>query len=134
MFSSLLRSAQSILKTPLRQAAIRSGSSTFSGVGPFTSLFNTNPIRHLPNLNTQSYRYLTLNQLKRGAGKPRKKRLIKSRDLKQCPQKKGVVLRIMLLKPKKPNSAQRKAARIRLTNGQHISAYIPGEGHNVSGI
>lgn len=53
-----------------------------------------------------------------------------SPDLYQSPLRKGVVLRVMVLKPKKPNSAQRKACRVRLTNGKVISAYIPGEGHN----
>ncbi|ODQ67432.1 30S ribosomal protein S12, partial [Nadsonia fulvescens var. elongata DSM 6958] len=51
-------------------------------------------------------------------------------DLDQCPQKKGVVLRVMILKPKKPNSAQRKACRVRLSNGKVVTAYIGGEGHN----
>lgn len=75
-------------------------------------------------------RYATINQIKRGAGPPRRKKISMSPDLERCPFKKGVVLRVMVLKPKKPNSAQRKACRVRLTNGKVISAYIPGEGHN----
>lgn len=51
-------------------------------------------------------------------------------DLNRSPFKKGVVLRVMILKPKKPNSANRKAARVRLSNGKVVTAYIPGEGHN----
>jgi small subunit ribosomal protein S12 len=62
--------------------------------------------------------------------KPLNKRPSKSPDLKQSPFKKGVVLRVMVLKPKKPNSALRKVLRVRLTNGNVVSAYIPGEGHN----
>ncbi|AET38232.1 mitochondrial 37S ribosomal protein uS12m Ecym_2511 [Eremothecium cymbalariae DBVPG len=74
--------------------------------------------------------FATLNQIKRGVQPPRRKKETESPDLERCPIRKGVVLRVMVLKPKKPNSAQRKACRVRLTNGNVISAYIPGEGHN----
>ncbi|CDH15935.1 probable 37S ribosomal protein S12,mitochondrial [Zygosaccharomyces bailii ISA1307] len=74
--------------------------------------------------------WATLNQIKRGVEPPRRKKLTVSPDLERCPIRKGVVLRVMVLKPKKPNSAQRKACRVRLTNGNVVSAYIPGEGHN----
>ncbi|SCU89007.1 LAMI_0D12090g1_1 [Lachancea mirantina] len=77
-----------------------------------------------------SPQWATLNQIKRGAKPPERKKQTVSPDLKRCPVRKGVVLRVMVLKPKKPNSAQRKACRVRLTNGNVISAYIPGEGHN----
>lgn len=77
-----------------------------------------------------SQRYATINQIKRGMTKPLNKRPTKSPDLETSPFKKGVVLRVMVLKPKKPNSALRKACRVRLTNGNVVSAYIPGEGHN----
>ncbi|CAI7444730.1 CPS_collapsed_G0049520.mRNA.1.CDS.1 [Saccharomyces cerevisiae] len=60
----------------------------------------------------------TLNQIKRGSGPPRRKKISTAPQLDQCPQRKGVVLRVMVLKPKKPNSAQRKACRVRLTNGK----------------
>lgn len=72
----------------------------------------------------------TLNQIKRGSGPPDRKKISMAPDLENCPIRKGVVLRVLVLKPKKPNSAQRKAARVKLTNGNVISAYIPGEGHN----
>lgn len=72
----------------------------------------------------------TLNQIKRGVKPPSRKKVTESPHLDNCPVRKGVVLRVMVLKPKKPNSAQRKACRVRLTNGNVISAYIPGEGHN----
>ncbi|SCU77777.1 LANO_0A01244g1_1 [Lachancea nothofagi CBS 11611] len=75
-------------------------------------------------------KWATLNQIKRGVEPPKRKKDTVSPDLYQCPLRKGVVLRVMVLKPKKPNSAQRKACRVRLTNGKVISAYIPGEGHN----
>ena len=55
----------------------------------------------------------------------------KSRALDACPQKRGVCLRVYTTTPKKPNSAMRKVARVRLTNGQEVWAYIGGEGHNL---
>ena len=72
----------------------------------------------------------TINQLVR---KGRKEILKKSKsiDLEGCPQKKGVCLQVMTRTPKKPNSALRKVARVRLTNGKEVTAYIPGEGHNL---
>ena len=51
--------------------------------------------------------------------------------LEACPQKRGVCTRVYTTTPKKPNSALRKVARVKLTNGQEVSAYIPGEGHNL---
>ena len=51
--------------------------------------------------------------------------------LQACPQKRGVCTRVYTTTPKKPNSALRKVARVKLTNGQEVSAYIPGEGHNL---
>lgn len=55
----------------------------------------------------------------------------KSPALKNCPQKRGVCTRVYTTTPKKPNSALRKVARVRLTNGMEVAAYIPGEGHNL---
>lgn len=51
--------------------------------------------------------------------------------LESCPQKRGVCTRVMVVKPKKPNSAQRKVARVRLSNNIHITVAIPGQGHNL---
>jgi small subunit ribosomal protein S12 len=72
----------------------------------------------------------TINQLVR---KPRKviKKKTSAPALKNCPQKRGVCTRVYTTTPKKPNSALRKVARIRLTNGIEVTAYIPGEGHNL---
>ncbi|HEX8949436.1 MAG TPA: 30S ribosomal protein S12 [Dissulfurispiraceae bacterium] len=55
----------------------------------------------------------------------------KSPALKNCPQKRGVCVRVYTATPKKPNSALRKVARVRLTNGMEVTAYIPGVGHNL---
>ena len=72
----------------------------------------------------------TINQLVRNGRRPiRKKR--KAPALSQCPQRRGVCLLVKTQTPKKPNSALRKVARVRLTNGQEVTAYIPGEGHNL---
>jgi small subunit ribosomal protein S12 len=72
----------------------------------------------------------TINQLVR---KGRKRILEKPNTpaLKSCPQKRGVCTRVYTSTPKKPNSALRKVARVRLTNGIEVTAYIPGEGHNL---
>lgn len=60
-----------------------------------------------------------------------KKKINKTPALDMCPQKKGVCIKIFIRTPKKPNSALRKLARLRLTNNKKINAYIPGEGHNL---
>lgn len=72
----------------------------------------------------------TINQLVR---KGRKKVIQKTTTpaLKACPQKRGVCVRVYTSTPKKPNSALRKVARVRLTNGMEVTSYIPGEGHNL---
>jgi len=72
----------------------------------------------------------TINQLVRN---PRKPKAQKSnvKDLASCPQKRGVCLAVKTVTPKKPNSALRKVARVRLSNGKEVTAYIGGEGHNL---
>jgi len=72
----------------------------------------------------------TINQLVRKGRKPVRKKS-KSPVLDQCPQKRGVCTQVKTMTPKKPNSALRKVARVRLSNGKEITAYIPGEGHNL---
>ncbi len=72
----------------------------------------------------------TINQLVRHGRKKITKKT-KSPALKGCPQRRGVCLRVYTMTPKKPNSALRKIARVRLTNGIEVTAYIPGEGHNL---
>ncbi len=72
----------------------------------------------------------TINQLIR-FGRDFKKKKTKSPALKGCPQRRGVCLQVRTMTPKKPNSALRKIARIRLTTGIEVTGYIPGEGHNL---
>jgi small subunit ribosomal protein S12 len=72
----------------------------------------------------------TINQLvRKGRSKPHRK--TKSPALTACPQKRGVCTRVYTTTPKKPNSALRKVARVRLRNDFEVTAYIPGEGHNL---
>ncbi|MFW6254491.1 MAG: 30S ribosomal protein S12 [Chitinivibrionales bacterium] len=72
----------------------------------------------------------TINQLVRKGRKTITKRSL-SRALHKCPQRRGVCTRVFTTTPKKPNSALRKVARVRLTNHIEVNAYIPGEGHNL---
>lgn len=75
---------------------------------------------------------ITIQQLIR-KGKGRKKMKFKSKSpaLNGCPQLKGICTRVYTTKPRKPNSSMKKMARVRLSTGKEISAYIPGEGHNL---
>ena len=72
----------------------------------------------------------TINQLVR-LGRQKITRKSRSRDLDSCGQKRGVCLQVKTMTPKKPNSALRKVARVRLSNGREITAYIPGVDHNL---
>src|SRR5213592_2653022 len=72
----------------------------------------------------------TINQLVR---KPRRQQYRKPKHpaMERCPQKRGVCLQVKTMTPKKPNSALRKIARVRLSNGKEVTVYIPGEGHSL---
>jgi small subunit ribosomal protein S12 len=72
----------------------------------------------------------TVNQLIRRGRRPQRSK-VKTPAMGGCPQKRGVCTRVYTMTPKKPNSALRKVARVRLTNGFEVTAYIPGEGHNL---
>lgn len=72
----------------------------------------------------------TINQLVR-KGRKKQENRTKSPALESCPQKRGVCIRVQTVTPKKPNSALRKVARVRLTNGVEVTSYIPGVGHNL---
>ena len=73
----------------------------------------------------------TVNQLIRKGGREKPKKKLTAPALGSCPQKRGVCTRVYTTTPKKPNSALRKVARVRLTNGIEVTTYIPGEGHNL---
>ena len=72
----------------------------------------------------------TINQLVK-FGRDAVRRKTNSPALRSCPQRRGVCVRVYTTTPKKPNSALRKVARVRLTNGMEVTTYIPGEGHNL---
>ena len=72
----------------------------------------------------------TINQLVKAGRSPKVKKS-KAKALDRCPQRRGVCLQVTTRTPKKPNSAMRKVCKVRLTNGQEVTAYIGGEGHNL---
>jgi small subunit ribosomal protein S12 len=73
----------------------------------------------------------TVNQLLHNSKRIPKKSKIRSTGLSSCPQRKGVCIKVTTMKPKKPNSAIRKIAKVRLTTGRKVTAYIPGQGHSL---
>lgn len=75
-------------------------------------------------------KYMTINQLIR-KGRKINKNKTKSPALNKCPQKKGICLKVYTMTPKKPNSALRKVAKVKLSNNKEVNAYIKGEGHNL---
>ncbi|KAK2806213.1 hypothetical protein FQN50_005938 [Emmonsiellopsis sp. PD_5] len=95
--------------------------------------------RSIPQVTPSSLRHFTttpsplstLNQVRRGCRHGKKARKVRSPALIGRPEMKGVCLKTGVTKPKKPNSGERKTARIRLSNGSVVTSYIPGEGHNI---
>jgi small subunit ribosomal protein S12 len=88
------------------------------------------PAHGEPEKKKRGFWMPTIGQLIRSPRKPNKAR-DKVPALQECPQKRGVCTRVYTTTPKKPNSALRKVARVRLTNGAEVISYIPGEGHNL---
>lgn len=74
---------------------------------------------------------ITINQLLKKQKRVRKQPKVKSTALEKCPQKKGICVKVMEKKPKKPNSARRKVVKVRLSTGRQVNVHIPGEGHNL---
>ncbi|KAG0184590.1 hypothetical protein DFQ28_010877 [Apophysomyces sp. BC1034] len=103
--------------------------SLFSQWRPFAQM-TTSTTRTIPSITQQQQGMATLNQVIRKCRKT-KPPLSKSPALEGCYQRKGVCNKVYTTKPKKPNSAVRKVARVKLTNGRVVTAYIPGEGHNL---
>jgi small subunit ribosomal protein S12 len=87
-------------------------------------------VRRTQHVRGRFVSMVTMNQLVR-YGRSRVVRKTKSPALQGCPQKRGVCIQVKTTTPKKPNSALRKIARVRLTNGMEVTAYIPGIGHNL---
>ncbi|MCJ1365195.1 37S ribosomal protein S12, mitochondrial [Acarospora aff. strigata] len=97
-------------------------------ISPSLSSYPTSTIRSF-SLSTR--RPATYNQVVRGCRVAQRARKVTSPALVDRPEMKGVCLRVGITKPKKPNSAERKVAKVRLSSGRAVTCYIPGEGHNV---
>ncbi|KAF9278570.1 hypothetical protein BGZ68_008496 [Mortierella alpina] len=122
-----LRSLMAALPAPA--AAIRTPLAASARFSP--SSISSPAITALHNNHQQQIRSMaSLNQVMRGCRKTFKKES-KSPALDACFQKKGVCVRVFTQKPRKPNSAVRKVARVKLSNDKVVNAYIPGEGHNL---
>ncbi|KAI9354601.1 37S ribosomal protein S12 [Zopfochytrium polystomum] len=93
-------------------------------------IFSALPSQQRSAFSTTPVPRATLNQVIRGIRMPKLKKSA-APALDGCPQRRGVCLKVFTIKPKKPNSAQRKVTRVRLTTGKTVLAYIPGEGHNL---
>ncbi|KAI9729196.1 MAG: hypothetical protein M1834_007103 [Cirrosporium novae-zelandiae] len=116
----------SSLRTLLTLRAARFSPPTTSTSTPLTHFhFQTRTLSTTPPLST------TLNQVRRGCRVPQKARKPVSPALKNRPEMKGVCLKVGMTKPKKPNSGERKTAKVKLSSGRVVTAYIMGEGHNV---
>lgn len=125
MFRSLLGRSRGFIQPMMKATALPSMSSYMNSI--------RSGFQPIQSSIMNQVRYATLNQVKMGKqGFPVKPNSTKAPHLQRSPFKKGVVLRVMVVKPKKPNSALRKCCRVRLSNGKVISALIPGEGHNLS--
>jgi len=99
--------------------------------------FNKNEYFCIPflksNINKEEKKQVFMPTIQQLVRKGRQSKVDKSKSpaLDSCPQRRGVCVRVYTTTPKKPNSAMRKVARVRLTNGKEVNAYIPGEGHNL---
>ncbi|KAF9366345.1 hypothetical protein BGX34_003990 [Mortierella sp. NVP85] len=116
-----LRSLMAALPSVTARTALRTP--TTSSTPAITALFQQHQLQ-------QQRSMASLNQVMRGCRKTFKKDS-KSPALEGCFQKKGVCVRVFIQKPRKPNSASRKVARVKLSNDKVVNAYIPGEGHNL---
>jgi small subunit ribosomal protein S12 len=123
--SSLLRAMRSLLISPT--PAFRN-SSSLRARQPITSTVSVPSTRAFSSTPTAR---ATLNQVRHQHRVPKKARRPISPAMRDRPEMKGVCLKVGITKPKKPNSGQRKTAKVRLSSGRIVSCYIPGEGHNV---
>lgn len=96
-----------------------------------SSRFSSSPATGRRTFSTTRAQHTTLNQVRNQPRQPKKARRPISPAMRNRPEMKGVCLKVGITKPKKPNSGQRKTAKVRLSSGRIVSCYIPGEGHNV---
>lgn len=94
---------------------------------------NQHPINPFLKALTSQKRTLTVNQMirKDSFSRPKKEKKYRCKELEGGPMRRGTVLKVQIMKPKKPNSAQRKVAKVKLSTGKVVLAYIGGEGHNL---
>ncbi|KAJ5325738.1 uncharacterized protein N7506_008840 [Penicillium brevicompactum] len=137
-----LRALRSLVQRPAVSAPIRrtlTSSTITAKQTPITSRFNFQPVFRTSVAFSASQRQFstspiiqaTYNQVRRGIRTGQQARRGRSPALKGTPGLKGVCVKTGVTKPKKPNSGERKVARVRLSSGKVITAYIPGEGHNI---
>lgn len=130
MASALLRSFFS----PAARQSLTSTTLLSTSISPIASRFQS-PLLSLAQraFSTTPAPQATLNQVLRGIRKGKRARHAVSPALSNthCPALKGVCLRVGVVRPKKPNSGERKTARVKLSSGAVVTAYIPGEGHNI---
>lgn len=119
-----------VLRPPILSVAVRS--QTRPVCAPIATLLKASPSA-LParSFSASTTRDTTLNQIARGCRHMQRERKRRSPALINRPEMKGVCVKVGTTKPKKPNSGERKIARVRLSNGKVVTAYIPGEGHNI---
>lgn len=128
-----LHALRALSRLTISSAAARSHTTTTTATAA-VSLSNPSSSSSTRMFTTTRAQSMTLNQIRKAGGRsPKKPRHAVSPALSaaQRPEMKGVCLKVGITKPKKPNSGQRKTAKVRLSSGRVISAYIPGEGHNV---
>lgn len=141
MTGSIVRN---LFSPPARRALLTRATPKFSAPTPYAlALLRTQQQQPQPQrsaalnfpraFSTTTPRQATLNQVLRGCRKGKRARHATSPALAatQCSAQKGVCLRVGVVRPKKPNSGERKIARVKLTSGYVVTAYIPGEGHNI---
>ena len=121
------RLAASPIPNSLVRTAFSSSPSRFHTPAPSTTISSASAF------STSTPRGATLNQVLRGARKGKRARHAVSPALANShnPAQKGVCLRVGVVRPKKPNSGERKTARVKLSSGSVVTAYVPGEGHNI---
>ncbi|XP_072172170.1 small ribosomal subunit protein uS12m-like [Diadema setosum] len=124
----LLSRVRPLLSLTCRTCQLHLSARGTSMVGSMSNLFRS-AFAYLPT--DQSARSITINQLHRRGPLRKKPNPNKTFAMDKRPQMKGVVLKTLIRKPKKPNSANRKCAKVRLSNGREVIAFIPGEGHSL---
>ncbi|KAL1311771.1 hypothetical protein AAFC00_001857 [Neodothiora populina] len=131
MFRRLIQLPASTRLTPTFATAPTSTLSALKQTQSISSPSSITSLIRRQNFSSTPIHNATMMQVVRGCRVEQRARKPTSPQLKDRPEMKGVCVRVGITKPKKPNSGERKVARVRLSNGRVVTAYIPGEGHNV---